>query len=291
MRTIDLQTQIKFERIILATDFSPAADVAQAYAVGLALHDSSTLELATVVDLSFTLPSMDVISGPALETLRRTSEEDMQRLAEHISGVTVIRKVMEGYQPASLIVDEAITSDADLIVLGTTSKHGLKKLALGSTAEEVIRAASCPVLTVGPHVRTPPHRPLSFQRIVYATDFSSQAAKGAGLALALGQTTGTKVYLCHVIVKNEAAKHDDCEARSISSLKALIPESVHCSCDPECVVEHGNASEAILALAKRVNADLIVLGARKASFWIEFIRTGLTPALLANATCPVLTVC
>ena len=107
----------------------------------------------------------------------------------------------------------------------------------------------------------------------------------------MGQTTGTKVYLCHVIVKHEAAKHPDCEARSISSLKALLPPSVRCFCEPECVVEHGNASEAILALAKRVNADLIVLGARKASFWIEFIRTGVTPALLANATCPVLTVC
>ena len=39
------------------------------------------------------------------------------------------------------------------------------------------------------------------------------------------------------------------------------------------------------------DADLIVLGARKASFWVEFVRTGLTPALLAEATCPVLTVC
>jgi nucleotide-binding universal stress UspA family protein len=83
----------------------------------------------------------------------------------------------------------------------------------------------------------------------------------------------------------------DCEARSISSLKALIPESAHDWCDPECVVEYGQSSEAILALAKRVNADLIVLGARKASFWVEYVRTGLTPALLATATCPVLTVC
>ena len=153
MQTIDRQTPIKFERIILATDFSPTAEVAQAYAVGLALHDASTLELATVVDLSFTLPSMDVISEPALETLRRSSEEDMQHLADQISGVTVIRRVLEGYLPASLLVDEAIASNADLIVLGTTSKHGLKKLALGSIAEDVIRTAPCPVLTVGPHVQ------------------------------------------------------------------------------------------------------------------------------------------
>ncbi len=287
MRAIDLHTQIKFERILLATDFSPIAGIAQDYAVGLAMHDSSTLELATVVNL----PSLEAISEWALDSLRRTSEEDLRRLSERISGVSVIRKVIEGFQTAPLIVDEAMDSNADLIVIGTNSKHGLKKLALGSTSEEVIRTAPCPVLTVGPHARRPPKGPISFQRIIHATDFSSQAAKGADLTLALGQTPGTKVYLCHVLVENGASKQGECEVRSISSLKALIPEYAHCSSDPECVVEHGKALEAILALASRVDADLIVLGAQRASFWVEFVRTGLIPALLAKATCPVVTVC
>ncbi len=126
---------------------------------------------------------------------------------------------------------------------------------------------------------------------MYATDFSAQAAKGAGLALALGRAAGAKIYLCHVVVDREAATGEYDEGQFIRSLKALIPESAQCSCEPEFVVEHGKASEAILALAKRVNADLIVLGARKASFWVGFMQTGLTPALLASATCPVLTIC
>jgi nucleotide-binding universal stress UspA family protein len=287
MRTIDLQNQLKFERILLATDFSAGAEIAQAYAVGLALQDESTLQLTTVV----TLPSLDAISECALDSVRHSSEEDLRRVAKPICGIEVTRKVIEGFQAAGAIVDEALDSNADLIVLGTRSKHGLKKLALGSTAEDVIRTARCPVLTVGPHVAAPPHGPISFHRIVYATDFSAQAAKGVELALALGQTAGTKVYLCHVVADHEASKGEHCEAKFLSSLKALIPASAHCSCEPEFVVEHGKASEAILDLAKRVNADLIVLGARKASFWLEFIQTGLTPALLAGATCPVLTVC
>lgn len=287
MRTIDLQTQIRFERILLATDFSRGSEVAQAYAVGLAEKDASTLELATVI----ALPTMDAISECALDSVRFRSEEDLQRVADTISGVTVKTKVLEGFQRAAAVVDEGIHCHADLIVLGTSSKQGLKKLALGSTAEEVIRTASCPVLTVGPKVAAPPRGPLSFQRIVYATDFSSQAAKGVNLALALGQTAGTKIYLCHVVADHEASKCEHCEGKFISSLKALIPESARCSSEPEFVVEHGKASEAILTLARRVNADLIVLGARKSSFWLEFVQTGLTPALLAGATCPVLTVC
>jgi len=287
MRTIDLQTQVKFERILLATDFSPCAEVAQAYAVGLALKDSSKLEMMTVV----TLPALDAITECALDSFRRASEDDLRRLAGTIAGLQVAQKVKEGFQAAGAIVDEAIASIADLIVLGTTSKHGLKKLALGSTAEEVIRNAYCPVLTVGPHVAPPPSGPIRFLRIVYATDFSSQAAKGAELALALGRAEGAKVYLCHVLARQEDLENEDREAEHMAALKALVPESAHCWCEPECVLEHGKASEAILALAKRVDADLIVLGARKASFWVEFVRTGLTPALLAEATCPVLTVC
>jgi len=178
MRTIDLQTQIKFERILLATDFSAGAEMAQAYAVGLALQDGSTLQLTTVV----TLPSLDAISECALDSVRHSSEEDLHRLANDIPKVKVTRKVIEGFQRAGAIVDEGSRSCADLIVLGTASKHGLKKLALGSTAEEVVRTAGCPVLTVGPRVAAPPHGPLTFHSIVYATDFSAQAAKGVRLA-------------------------------------------------------------------------------------------------------------
>lgn len=287
MRAIDLQTPIKFERILLATDFSRGAEVAQAYAVGLAEKDASTLELATVI----ALPTMDAISECALDSVRFSSEEDLRRLADTISGITLKTKVLEGFQRAAAVVDEGIHSHADLIVLGTSSKHGLRKLALGSTAEEVIRTASCPVLTVGPHVPVPAPGPISFRRIVYATDFSAHAAKGVNLALALGQTEGTKIYLCHVVADHGASKCEHCEDKFVSSLKALIPEAARCSSEPEFVVEHGKASEAILGLAGRVQADLIVLGARKSSFWLEFIQTGLTPAVLAGASCPVLTVC
>jgi nucleotide-binding universal stress UspA family protein len=291
MQTIDVHTQLRFERIMLATDFSPTASIAQAFAVGLALHDSSSLELTTVIDLSVALPCMDVLSELGLEALRRSGADELRRTAEDIVGVKVTRTLIEGFQPASLIVEEAIHSNCDLIVLGTASKHGLKKLVLGSTAEDVIRTAPCPILTVGPHVPRPSTWPLYFERIVYATDFSQPAAKAANLAIALSQTSGAKIYLCHVLSDKEARKHPDCEARFLSSLKALIPESATDWCRPECVVEHGKSSEAILAFAAKVHADLIVLGARKSSFWIEYVQPGVTPALLATAACPVLSVC
>lgn len=291
MTTIDVPAKLKFERIMLATDFSRSSAIAQTYAVGLALHDDSYLELTTVIDLSMAAAAMDVLSDAALQALRRSGDEELQRSADRISGVRVTRRVIEGFQPPSLIVDEAITSKADLIVLGTSSKRGLKKLVLGSTAEEIIRTAPCPILTVGPHVPPPATWPLRFERIVYATDFSPEAAKAADLALSLGQMNRAKIYLCHVIDTKDPSRQLEDDTAPMSRSRALMPESARGWCHSECIVEHGNASDSILSVAAEVQADLIVLGARKASFWIEYIHTGLTPALLAEAACPVLTVC
>ena len=53
----------------------------------------------------------------------------------------------EGY-PATVIEDEAGVQRADMIVIGTRGRSGLKHLLLGSIAERVVQKAPCPVLTV-----------------------------------------------------------------------------------------------------------------------------------------------
>jgi nucleotide-binding universal stress UspA family protein len=281
----------RLERILLATDFSSVAQVATAYAVGLARHFSSTLEVAHVIDLSSADPTLDVLMEPTLEALRHSGQEGLQHLAGGISGLTVKKKMIEGHRAANVLVEEAIDGDADLIVLGTSSKHGLTKLTLGSTAEEVIREAPCPVLTIGPHVPKPANGPLSFRRIVFATDFSAQSAKAATLALSFAKDSEAKVYLCHVVGDTRTAEEEPPDTASRRSFKALMNGSAESHCPIECVVGRGEVAGAVLGLATWLDADLIVMGARKASFWRTYIREGFTPAVLAEAGCPVLTVC
>jgi nucleotide-binding universal stress UspA family protein len=286
------ETQIgaTFERILLATDFSPAATVALRYAAGLSRRFSSTLELATVIDLSATTMSFDVVLRSTLQSMRHSDEEALGKLARTIQGIDVQTKVIEGFQPAALLLDEAAILHSDLIVVGTSSKHGLDRITLGSTAEEIIRKATCPVLTIGAHVGKPADNTISFRRIVYATDFSAEAARARDLAFSLAEVNGAEIFLCHVISDKEDSKEDGLGVESLNALKALIPGNVEL-CHPKCVIEHGKAAEAILGLAAEVRADLIVLGARKSSFWLTFIEQGLTPSLLVEARCPVLTVC
>ena len=104
----------------------------------------------------------------------------------------------EGVDPAGEILQAAEDKLIDLLVIGTRGHRGLARLVLGSTAEELIHQARCPILTIGPAVPSP-KQPVSFQRIVYATDFSPEAAKACVFALSFAQDYGAHLYLCHVL--------------------------------------------------------------------------------------------
>jgi nucleotide-binding universal stress UspA family protein len=52
--------------------------------------------------------------------------------------------------PAAAIVRAASRKRADLLILGTHGRTGVRRMLIGSVAERVVRTAGCPVLTVRP---------------------------------------------------------------------------------------------------------------------------------------------
>jgi nucleotide-binding universal stress UspA family protein len=177
-------------------------------------------------------------------------------------------------------------------VIGTRGHKGVARLVLGSTAEELIHQAGCPILTIGPGV-PPPQLPVSFQRIVYATDFSPEAAKACVFALSFAQDFGAHLYLCHVLPDPEGSgqmNDQELNDRFVSALQRLVPDVAREWCEPECVLEHGFAADGILLLAQRVKADLIVLGTRRTSHWFDSFKTGVAFQVISGSTCPVLTI-
>jgi nucleotide-binding universal stress UspA family protein len=288
------RVSVTVKNILVATDFSAVSDKAAAYAKVLALNFRSSVEIVHVFDPSVVTSYVEAILGTPIKERQQLGHESLQKLQQEFvaAGIEVRTSQPEGHRPHAALLRVARRNEADLIVAGTHSKWGLERLVLGSTAEELIRHSACPVLTVGPHAKQPSDGPLVFRTIVYATDFSAQAAKAAVFALSFAQDSGAHVYFCHISgaeVTPEESKSLDATFKA--ALNRMIPESVYEWCTPETVVRHGDAAQAILELADRVHADLIVLGARNASFWLTHVEHGLTPDLLAEATCPVMTVC
>jgi nucleotide-binding universal stress UspA family protein len=72
---------------------------------------------------------------------------DILRLRPLDPAVQVKYRLAAG-EPAAVILEFAAELNCDLIVMGTHGRTGLRRLLLGSVAEEVLRHATCPVLTV-----------------------------------------------------------------------------------------------------------------------------------------------
>jgi nucleotide-binding universal stress UspA family protein len=294
MPVIGHAVSISLKNILFATDFSTPSEKAASYAKALAHRFSSRVEIVHVFDPSIVTSYEEAIIGLTVPERQRMDNENLQRVRNefHTSGIQAQATLTEGNRLAPAVIKIANDHEADLIVAGTQSKSGVERLILGSTAEKLIRNAHCPVLTVGPCAPIVEDRPLVFRTIVHATDFSPEAARAAAYALSFAQDSGAHLYLCFVLGLNAAMpeQREFLDGAFESALKRMVPESTYDWCSPEFVVEHGDAAHAILELANKVKADLIVLGARKSSFWLNYLEHGLTPNILANAPCPVLTI-
>ncbi len=139
-----------FERILVPTDGSPAADAAVDAAIDMALSHSSVIEVLHVIQT-------ERVAGMPLETtwvgitdvVRDEGEATVEAVAERAAdaGVDVTTHVVAG-TPSREIVRYARESDCDLIVMGTAGRDGLGRLLLGSVTEHVVRRSPIPVLTI-----------------------------------------------------------------------------------------------------------------------------------------------
>jgi nucleotide-binding universal stress UspA family protein len=283
--------KIKLDDIILATDFSVAAQRAAGYAVQIARRYRSRLHVVSVVDLNIPIPAGDGTCILPIEELVHASQERVATLVRGIPDVSCVMHTPESFSVPVAIRALAQEFKASLIVMGTTSKGTWKKLLLGSTAEEVIRKARIPVLTVGPHVLLDMDSSLPFRRIVFANELSPESANAFPLALSVAEDSGARIYICRVVSVDSSPVPTAADQALERSLQLALPAAAIDWCEPECVVEHGDPTEAILALAERVTADLIVVGSRKSSFTVDYLERGLTPAVIAAAKCPVLSLC
>jgi nucleotide-binding universal stress UspA family protein len=166
------------------------------------------------------------------------------------------------------------------------------KLVLGSRAEEIFRRATCPVLTVGPHLAE--HLPhTGIHQILYATDFSAEAAAAAPYAVSLAQEYQAGLTLLHVITDprtGDLVQPHELVASAQRRLRELVPPEAQLWCEPRFEVEQGAAAETILDIAGLRKADLVVMGVRRPSGAATHLPIATAHKVVSRANCPVLTV-
>ncbi|MGE3922725.1 MAG: universal stress protein [Lautropia sp.] len=144
-----------YRRILLAYDGSAASESALTETIRVAgaagakvrlLHVVSHVTIATGIEVDGRHLAM------AAESTRLTGErvaaEGVQRL--RAAGIDAQAAVVDSYDTplAHLVVEDARRWQADLVVIGTHGRRGLRRVLLGSDAEEILRRARTPVLLV-----------------------------------------------------------------------------------------------------------------------------------------------
>ena len=143
-----------YRKILVAVDGSPAAAKGLHEAIRLAGEEGAQLSILHVVDEFYAFATLDGMAPgvdlvPAFRQAGQRVLEEARMAAEKAKlKVTAVMRETVGGPAADVIVAEADKQGADLIVLGTHGRRGVRRMVLGSDAEQVVRTASVPVLLV-----------------------------------------------------------------------------------------------------------------------------------------------
>ena len=295
MKTIDTKTRVSLKNILYATDFSPTAESALPYVLGLAKRFG-----ATVYAVHVRFPATYPVVGPegmpqVMEAAEEQAKLESKQLHELLAGLPHEVFICEG-DIWTTINDTVQQQKIDLIVIGTRGRTGIGRVLLGSVAEEIFRRASCPVLTVGPHVSKDAKGRLEMKEILYATDFSPESLAALPYATSLAQENQARLAMLHVIGEAEVGElvHPEQYVDStLRQLRKLVPSEIELWCEPKFMVERGAAADKIMEVANARGADLIVLGVRRVEGPMGATTHLFRPIahrVVTQAQCPVLTV-
>lgn len=267
-------------RILVASDLTANGDRAFDRAVLLAQEHHAAVRFLHVVDASL-LPASCV---------RRDLREAQARLEHEVQESGVGQKLEVSVTVASgstdrVVIDEAKAMPADLVVMGLSQDASLAILVRGTTVDRVVRGAPCPVLVVKTRARR------AYAAIVVAVDLAEPSRRALELALRLFPAARfTIVHVDDATAADQAADRAPdpapSECRRLiedmvgTALKAAGRDGSGATDGTALVFAAGVAAPALLELATRSSADLVVLGTHG--------RAGLSGLLLGSVAEDVL---
>ncbi|MEM8601163.1 MAG: universal stress protein [Bacteroidota bacterium] len=288
---------------VVGLDFSDASARALRAAAGLALTAAAPLHVVHADETHATAHAQE--SGALLTDLRAFVRRTFD---DALPGVRITYAITRDLSPGLALSTYAADVEARLLVVGTHGRRGVKRLLLGSVAEEVVRTAPCPVMTIPDPVAgmaSPGNRP-----VLAPVDFSMASEEGLGLAQAWATRLHAPLVLLHVIdagpypafylpdlAEGTTLTHL-LDERARKRLPRFYAQAIHgVDAGPEraeadgvaIATAVGRADVEIAAVAKEIGARLIVMATRGLT-GLEHVLLGSTAErTLRRAPCPVLT--
>jgi nucleotide-binding universal stress UspA family protein len=279
-------------RFLLATDFSDASRPALRRAVRLAARGDVEITLLHVHQTTRAEaagePGARELAAEernTIDLLSLAAREELER-----AGARVRELKLEGV-PGELIVDAARAERADLLLLGTHGRGGVRRILLGSVAEKVARGSSIPVLIA----RGPAER--GFERVLVAIDLDERSERAAAAACDLA-APGATVDLVHCVamapltsipgqtwVMNELPR---IEAGARSYGAELVERLRRPGLEPRFSVDFEDPRSAVLHRIDVHGHDLVAVGSHGRGGLSRVALGSVSESILRHAACSVL---
>ena len=304
MKKLNIQT------IIVPIDFSNLSVQAIQTARQLARRFGASIHLAHVRQFNYAgdfVPSAPPIAPLPFVTYEQDAERaalrELKRVASECGVSSAKCDVLSGAPPFDEICRLAYTLLADLVVMPTHGRTGLKHVFLGSTAERIVQHSSCPVLvTRGDAFQATNGPRLRIKTILVPVDFSSCSREGLRYAIAFASEFGAKIILLHATYLGYIYS---CEGTAIYDIGALqkaarktaerkmgeLVASVNFgSVKYETVFTEGSPVLDICAFAKDHDVDLIVTSTHGFTGFTHVLIGSIAEQVVRHAPCSVLVV-
>jgi nucleotide-binding universal stress UspA family protein len=298
-----------FRNILFPTDFTPHARSALKYAAAFAREGRGrvvmfSVQTGAVPANLMTLPER-VLQEQDTNWLLQLQNEVKDLLSDPLlDGLEVEPVIVEG-EPAHKIAEAVRDYDIDLVTVVTHGRRGLARALWGSTAEEIIAEAPCPVLTIRPPQHDfVEHRGaetnIRLNRILLATNFHPSSIAATSLARELAAATGAELHAVYVIgdyFEQISVMFPEGGRSALSRMRDEVRDRMQSFAgegDGRVIthIAEGRPYAEIVRLAAETDADLIVIGTT-----VHASLFGGAPALgseiervVRNSPCPVLCV-
>ncbi|HVW23906.1 MAG TPA: universal stress protein [Polyangiaceae bacterium] len=273
--------------ILVGADLSHSADEAIRQAGAWALRRSAPLvAVHAAPDEVF-----QALERPRVTSALRTRVESILG-----AGGPALEVVITAGSPHGALVRLADERGAALLVVGAASHESLDRVLFGSTAEQVVRYAHCPVLVA---------RPSPADGVVIgATDFSEAATTAVAAAAEESQRRGVPLRLVHCLQEPTTSlsllgpvvisppempqvEREELKSAAESTLRSLLEATRAAGA---CEVVTGSPASAITAEARALSAALVVVATRGRTGLARIALGSVAEAIARTAPCSVLAV-
>jgi nucleotide-binding universal stress UspA family protein len=283
--------------ILVARDFSASSEYALACGLALAKRFDATVHMVGVkVRADDPFNPTDEPAGlvdRVREQFKARSRTSLTPEGFDPESLRVQHALIRGEAPAPALLEYVEDHDIDLVVLGTAGRRGVRRTLMGSVTEEMLRLASCPVLTARAEEDADA---ASIQRIVAPTDLSKASRAALRYALSIARAYDVPLALLHVVegasvppaygVDVALTDAVDVDARVQRALNEQLARLGVSSTRATVHIEEGHPVHEIVDFS--ASGDLIVMSTHGRTGLDRTFMGSVAENVIRRSTCPVL---